>query len=366
MNDLSRAFASDRASIEAAVNSVLESGWYIHGEHHGAFEQEFATYLGVAHCIGVANGTDALVAALSALDIGGGARVCLAANAGFYGSTACLAVGARPHYVDVDLRTATLDLSALRVALETGPDAVIYTHLYGDGRAAEAVASLCREFDVPLIEDCAQATGARIAGKSIGTFGTIGCFSFYPTKNLAALGDAGAVVSDDPDIAERLRRIRQYGWVRRYEVSIKGFNSRLDEIQAAVLRVRLQRLDERNERRREILRSYASAVSNTERDRLLFADEEAHVGHLAVIMSNDRQALRAHLQEHGVSSDFHYPIADDAQAIWRERSGDYVCESLSGTQEACSAVLSVPLFPELTGAEVEQVSTALRRFGESP
>jgi dTDP-4-amino-4,6-dideoxygalactose transaminase len=258
-----------------------------------------------------------------------------------------------------------LDLSALRAALETGPDAVIYTHLYGDGRAAEAVASLCREFDVPLIEDCAQAAGARLAGKSIGTFGTIGCFSFYPTKNLAALGDAGAVISDDSDVAERLRRIRQYGWVRRYEVSTKGFNSRLDEVQAAVLRVRLQRLDERNERRREILRSYASALSNTERERLLFTDEEAHVGHLAVIVSNDREALHAHLQEHGVSSDVHYPIADDAQAIWREQSVDYVSESLSATHEACSTVLSVPLFPELTEGEVEQVTAALRRFGES-
>jgi aminotransferase EvaB len=363
MNDLNRAIHEDRQALDRAIASVLDSGWLIHGKHHAAFEQEFASYLRVKECIGVANGTDALTVALAVLGVQAGDRVITVANAGFYASTACTSLGATPHYVDIDPDTLTMSPRALQEALEHNPAAVVVTHLYGGLAHISQIAALCRDAGVPLIEDCAQATGSVTGdGRRAGTIGDVGCFSFYPTKNLAAIGDGGAIVTNSPQLADNCKMTRQYGWSLRYTVQQEGMNSRLDELQAAVLRYRLTRLDERNQRRRAIASTYAEALSTNTVARIIFQNSPAHVAHLAVIRTPYRDALREHLSYSGVPSDVHYPIPDDAQPIWKSLPRNHPPEHLTETHAACSEVLSVPCFPEMTPKEIETVADALRTF----
>lgn len=365
MNDLGRLIREDRSSIDRAIGSVLDSGWLIHGTQHQAFEDEFAAYNGSSSCVGVANGTDALIIALGAIGVGPQDTVIMVANAGFYAATACCARGATPHFVDVRRNTLNMDPAALRAALErTTPKAVIVTHLYGGLAEIEEIAAICRETNVALIEDCAQATGARTpSGRMAGTFGDLGCFSFYPTKNLAAIGDGGAIVTDSLELAEHCRRIRQYGWSERYTVTRSGVNSRLDEIQAAVLRDRLPRLDERNTRRRGIAAAYTEALSKHE-SQLVFWDDASNVAHLTVVRTAFRDDLRAHLGTCGISSDVHYPIADDRQEIWRREGRTRIADDLVETHAAIAEIVSVPGFPEMTDEEVVRVASALGEFRE--
>jgi aminotransferase EvaB len=366
MNDLGRLIREDRPAIDRAIESVLDSGWLIHGTQHQMFEDEFATYNGSSSCVGVANGTDALTIALGATGVGPQDTVIMVANAGFYAATACCARGATPHFVDVRRDTLNMDPAALRAALErTTPKAVIATHLYGGLADIEEIAALCRRANVMLIEDCAQAAGARTSsGRMAGTFGDLGCFSFYPTKNLAAIGDGGAIVTDSPELAEHCRRIRQYGWSERYTVTRAGVNSRLDEIQAAVLRHRLPRLDERNTRRRAIAASYAAALSKHE-SKLVFWDDASHVAHMTVVRTAFRNDLRAHLETCGISSDIHYPIADDIQEIWQHEKRMRIADDLVETYAAITEIVSIPGFPEMTDEEVNRVASALGDFRES-
>ena len=362
MNDLARAVSADADELRAAIDAVMRSGWFIHGEQHAAFESELAAYLDVEHVVGVANGTDALTAALMALGVGLGDRVCLTANAGFYASTACLALGAIPRYVDVCEPGLSMDPAQLAEHID-GASAVVVTHLYGGMAGVKAIAGICERHGVPLVEDCAQAIGASVGGEKAGTVGAIGCFSFYPTKNLGGLGDGGAAVTSDPDVAERLRLVRQYGWRSRYEVSSAGFNSRLDEMQAAVLRVRLARLPARNDRRREILCAYdAAARASGSNVRLVFDDSEGHAAHLGVLLSAERASLREHLRLHGIATDVHYPISDDQQSVWHQTGLSFEAGDLPITHRACSGVLSLPTFPELADAEVEAICDAIERF----
>lgn len=365
MNDLGRLIREDRSSIDRAIGSVLESGWLIHGTQHQTFEDEFAAYNGSSSCVGVANGTDGLIIALGAIGVGPQDTVIMVANAGFYAATACCARGATPHFVDVRRDTLNMDPAALRTALErTTPKAVIVTHLYGGLAEVEEIAALCREANVALIEDCAQATGARTSsGRMAGTFGDLGCFSFYPTKNLAAIGDGGAIVTDSLELAEHCRRIRQYGWSERYTVTRSGVNSRLDEIQAAVLRDRLPRLDDRNTRRRGIAAAYAEALTKHE-SQLVFWDDASNVAHLTVVRTAFRDDLRTHLDAYGVSTDIHYPIADDLQEIWQSEGRTRIADDLVETYSAITEIVSVPGFPEMTDEEVLRVASALGDFRE--
>jgi dTDP-4-amino-4,6-dideoxygalactose transaminase len=248
--------------LTASLERVLHRQWYVLGEEVTGFEDEFASYVGTTHCAAVANGTDALELALRAVGVRAGDRVLCAANAGFYGSTACIAAGARPVYGEIDPDTLCLSPAAVEEALANGAAAVILTHLYGQVGAVEAIANLCRTRGVPLIEDCAQAHGARHAGARAGSFGDVGCFSFYPTKNLGALGDGGAVVTSRADVDQSVRSLRQYGWSRKYVADRSGGrNSRLDEMQAAVLRDKLPALDTQNQARREVASRYNAAFS---------------------------------------------------------------------------------------------------------
>jgi dTDP-4-amino-4,6-dideoxygalactose transaminase len=357
MNDLKRRIAPLRAELDRAIGQVLSRGSFILGESCGAFESTFAAYCGVKQCIGVANGTDALELALLALGIGPGARVGTVANAGMYSTTAILATGARPVYIDVDPQT--LLLSPAKVA-EAGPlDAVIVTHLYG--QMPDMTAMLAAAGGCPVIEDCAQAHGAAFAGRRAGSWGTLGAFSFYPTKNLGALGDGGAITTNDADLAARIRQLRQYGWSRRYHAEQpRGRNSRLDEMQAAALLVMLPHLDRWNERRRAIVRAYAAALKS---NRITFTrreDSPAYVGHLCVVRTTERDRVRDGLAQRGIASDLHYPTPDYRQPAVIAVLG--AGKELPETEAATREILTLPCFPELSDAEVEAVIAALSRI----
>ena len=303
INDLKRHHAPLAGELAAAVNRVLASGWYILGPEVEAFEREFARYCGVEHCAGVGNGTDALELALGALGIGPGTEVATVANAGMYSTTAILRVGARPLYIDVDGRSMTMSPAALDAAISGGPEgcpaAVIVTHLYGQMAEIEELLAIAGRKNIPVIEDCAQAHGAERAGRKAGSRGKLGCFSFYPTKNLGAAGDGGAVVTADAALAAKVRALRQYGWTAKYRSTVAGAqNSRLDEMQAAVLRTKLPHLDGWNARRREIARLYHRALAGSGVS-LPGIDSETcstdYVAHLYVIRSPQSGA---HPQRH--------------------------------------------------------------------
>jgi aminotransferase EvaB len=365
MNAPQRLVDADRAGLQTAIGSVLDSGWLIHGSEHAAFELEFASYVGATQAIGVANGTDALAIALRAVGVEPGHQVMTVANAGFYTTTACLSIGAVPRFVDVERESLNVSPAAVREAIErVAPAAIVVTHLYGRLAEVEAIVGHSRAAGIPVVEDCAQATGARNAvGQMAGTFGDIGCFSFYPTKNLAGIGDGGAIVTSSPELADRCRRIRQYGWVERYSVAEIGYNSRLDEVQAAVLRFRLKHLDSRNARRREIASMYARALSADD-SRLVFENDQSHVAHLAVARTTRRDEFREFLRSRGIATDIHYPITDDSQPIWQLGGRAFESEDLSETHAAVTEIVSVPCFPELSDAEVDRVETSLADFSD--
>jgi dTDP-3-amino-2,3,6-trideoxy-4-keto-D-glucose/dTDP-3-amino-3,4,6-trideoxy-alpha-D-glucose/dTDP-2,6-dideoxy-D-kanosamine transaminase len=351
LNDLRRAVIAEAPVLTAAIHSVIHSGWYILGNEVRQFEEEFASYLGVLETVSVANGTDALELALRAVGVQPSDEVITVANAGMYASTAIRKIGALPRYVDVQESTMNLHPGALDAAFTPKTRAVIVTHLYGRMADVEAIARSCDKRGIPLVEDCAQAHGAQHAGRRAGSFGKLACFSFYPTKNLGALGDGGAVATSDRALGERLRGLRQYGWQGKYDVRLAGgSNSRLDEIQAAVLRARLRSLDEQNERRVEIARIYSTSVKHSGIE-VPVVDEGSYVAHLYVLRSERRDALRAHLAEHGVSTDVHYPIADHLQAAYASGKPG----ALPVTEMLAAEVLTLPCFPELTDEEVRHV-----------
>jgi len=355
-------FSAERANkdidLVQPLKRVAESHWYVLGKEVQGFEAEFAAYTGVEHCISVANGSDALEIALRGLGVKPGDRVVTVANAGFYGSTAIHAIGATPLYVDVDPKTLTLCPRALAGAVDSKPAAVIATHLYGQLTDIEEVARICRAADIPLVEDCAQAHGARRAGKRAGSFGTVSCFSFYPTKNLGALGDGGAVLTSEAALADTLRKLRQYGWTSKYEVTAPGGrNSRLDELQAAVLRAKLPLLDGWNAQRRAIARQYSAAF---ERLPLQLPPSlgDDYVAHLYVVRTEERPALMQALKQSGVGADIHYPIPDHRQPAYPQSSA----AALPATEAACGSVMSLPCFPGMTQDEVAQVIAAVTDF----
>ncbi|MET4577859.1 aminotransferase EvaB [Ottowia thiooxydans] len=354
------ASAGQGLDLPALLSEVVESQRYILGRHVQVFEEAFAAYLGVPHAIGVANGTDALEIAMRALKMGPGKRVLSVANSGFYASTAIRCLGAQPVYAEIDPNTLNLSPEALAKALaEQRIDAVVVTHLYGRLADMTLIAPMCREAGVALIEDCAQAHGARHAGRLAGAWGDVSCFSFYPTKNLGALGDGGALATRDAALAERLRALRQYGWGAKYEVAHEGGrNSRLDELQAAVLAAKLPLLDASNARRRAIAARYGAAFAHLPLQAPL-ADGEDYVAHLYVVRSARRDALRAHLASRGIASDVHYPVPDHRQPVLGSTQADV---QLPLTELACAQVLTLPCFLGMTDEQVEHVIAAVLSF----
>jgi len=343
------------------VRDVLASGWYILGPQGEAFESEFAGFCGAAHGVGVANGTDALELALRALEIGPGDQVAAVANAGGYSTAAIRAIGAEPLYIDVEEDSMTMDSRALAAAIGPRTRAVIVTHLYG--RVADMPALLAAAGSVPVIEDCAQAHGARLCGRVAGVWGALGCFSFYPTKNLGAVGDGGVVVTGNSVLAARVRSLRQYGWISKYRsISAGGRNSRLDEMQAAVLRVKLRYLEEGNVRRRKIAYLYNRWLSGAGLKTSAVGNE--HVAHLYVVRSALRDGLRDALRSASIGSDVHYPVPDHLQESARGRR--WAAGGLPVTERCCREVVTLPCFPELRDEEVRMVAEAVCSFSAPP
>ncbi len=357
--DLGRQYAALQPELEAAALRVLRSGWYVLGPEVRAFEAEWAAYCGAAHCVGVANGTDALHLALRAVGVGAGDEVITAPNAAGYTAFALRLIGARPVYADVDQHTWTLDPRSAERLVTPRTRAIVPVHLYGAPADVESLSALARRHRVALVEDCAQAHGGTAQGRPVGAWGDAACFSFYPTKNLGALGDAGAVTAADAGVAERVRRLRQYGWAAKYEaVEPQGFNSRLDELQAALLRVRMRVLAAGNERRRAHAVLYRELLASQPGLRLP-ADTSGHVYHLFVIRVLDgrRDALRQSLRERGIETAVHYPIPDYLQPAFADLG--YGPGTAPVAERLANEALSLPCYPELSGEEVRAVATAV-------
>jgi len=362
LGDLSRHHEEIDQDILRAMSDVLSSGWFIVGEQHRKFEVEFATYCGRRHGLGVANGTDALELALRAVGCQPGDRVATVANAGCYTTTAVLAIGATPVFVDIDesLTMAPGDLARL---LEHAPGirAVVVTHLFGQLADMVAIRQVIEDRDVALVEDCAQAHGAVAGGVRAGAFGDVAAFSFYPTKNLGAIGDGGAIVTDRDDLADRLSKLRQYGWGEHYLVELPGGrNSRLDELQAAILRVKLPHLDRWNAERRRIAGRLQQAALGTDLRFASVSTGEDYVAHLCVARHPERDQVRRSLATAGVSTAIHYPVLDYEQPVLKPL-GLSGCR-LPTSEAAQREILTLPCFPGMTDSEIDHVCEAIRRF----
>lgn len=366
--DLRRSHQALTADLIAAAGRVIESGWYILGHEVAAFEQEFATFCGARHCIGVASGAEALYLALAAAGIGPGDEVITVANACMYDVAAILQAGARPVLVDVDAATQNIDPTAVAAAITPRTKAVIPVHLFGRLADMAAITALAERHGLVVIEDVAQAHGAWRAGadgqpRKAGQWGNLAAFSFYPSKNLGALGDGGAVVTNDNLLATQLRRLRMYGWERKYYTSeVGGRNSRLDELQAALLRVKLPHLAAANAARRERAAWYATVLADLPLG--LPVDELGHVYHLYVVTLPDRASrdrLRDHLLANGIGCDIHYPVPTHLQPAYTDLG--YHPGSLPVTEDLAGRILSLPMYPELTYEEIMLVAETIRAGG---
>jgi dTDP-4-amino-4,6-dideoxygalactose transaminase len=384
--------------IDAAIAAVLAGGRYILGEQVVGFEREFAAYLGAGsavgatHAIGVGSGTDALHLALRACGVGPGDRVFTVSHTAVATVAAIELAGATPVLVDIDPATFTMDPNRLEVAVRTEDggrktgdagsaasnvkrqtsvvgrrssvvrrrSAIIPVHLYGHPADLAAILEIAQRHDLWVIEDCAQSHGAMIDGRRTGTFGDIAAFSFYPTKNLGALGDGGAVVTSDPALAEQTRLLREYGWRERYVSAIPGLNSRLDELQAAILRVKLRYLDAENARRRALAAEYARLLADSSVRTPITRPGVSHVFHQYVIRSGRRDALQAYLRSQGIGTLIHYPAPVHVQPAYAGRIS--IGEGLPHTEAAAREILSLPMFPELGGEQVRQVAKAINAF----
>ncbi|MCE3269384.1 MAG: DegT/DnrJ/EryC1/StrS family aminotransferase [Burkholderiales bacterium] len=360
INDLGLHSKKLREKIDCAVKRVLDNGWFVLGPEVTTFEKSFAEYVGVKKAVSLANGTDALELALRSCGVTKGDLVATAANAGMYTTTAILTIGAIPSFMDIDLTSRTITLDECIKAVDTGVKAIVITHLYGLAAPdTKKIAELCRERNIPLIEDCAQAHGAKIDGQMVGSFGDISCFSFYPTKNLGALGDGGAIATNNQQLAETVSCLRQYGWTSKYQVTLPGAsNSRLDEMQAAILSEFLPLLDSWNERRRKIADLYARNIKHSEIELPKFNGED-FVAHLYVIRTHSPLRLRDHLKNNGVASEQHYPTPDYKQPVF---GNTFAHIELKNTEALSASILTLPCFPEMTDDDVLKVAGAVNSW----
>jgi dTDP-4-amino-4,6-dideoxygalactose transaminase len=358
INDLALHNAAIAGDLHAATRRVVDSGWYALGPEVAAFETAFARYCGAAHAVGVGNGTDAIELALRAVGVGVGDEVITAANAGFYASTAIRAIGAVPVYADVEDGNFLLCARDAAARITQKTRAIIITHLFGQFADMQPFVALAGHHGIALVEDCAQAHGAMRSGQRAGSVGDAAAFSFFPTKNLGALGDGGAVVTQRDDVASRVRSLRQYGWSTKYTVVDDGAcNSRLDEIQAALLSAKLPYLDEWNARRRAVAVRYAEKMTHPAIQKPLIVDS-SHVAHLYVVRCAARDALKQYLQAHGIGCDIHYPLLDTRQPVNKNTPAP----RLPVSEKLALEILTLPCYPELTMAEVDQIAECINRW----
>lgn len=362
LNDLKRHTESISVELRAAAERVFTRGQFVLGPEVEAFEREFAAYCSTGYCVAMGNGTDALELALRSVGVGPGDPVATVANAGGYSSAAIRAIGGIPLYVEIEAEGMTMSAAALSAALTPNIRAVVVTHLYGQMADMPNLLSAADDLGIPVIEDCAQAHGAELGGRRAGAWGKLGCYSFYPTKNLGALGDGGAIVTNDQELAGQTRLLRQYGWSSKYFSSVAGGrNSRLDEIQAAFLRAKLPHLDDWNARRRAIATTYNQGLAALGL-RLPCSLGQDYVAHLYVVRSKQREALKTALAMAGVMSAVHYPLVDYLQESCQDLG--YTRGHLPLSEAACEQVLTLPCYPELTDGEVERVIMATRQAVE--
>jgi len=358
--DLTRHYLAIKSEIDAAVNRVLASGWFVLGIELRAFEEAFAAHIGVRHAIGVGSGTEAIHLALVASGVQPGDEVITVPNTAVPTLSAISFAGATPVLVDVDPDSFCIDPDLIEQKISARTRAIIPVHLYGNCCRMDEVMAVAGRHNLAVIEDACQAHGAVYQGKRTGTFGAYGCFSFYPSKNIGAFGDGGMVVTDDDQRAEQIVLLRNYGQLERYYHEIKGFNSRLDEMQAAILSAQLPHLESWNRRRREIAVLYSHAISHPAVRLPRQQEGSGHVFHLYVVRCQARDALRRHLADHGIGTQIHYPVPCHLQNAYKDPgvpAGSYP------VAEQCAAeVLSLPIYPELSDDEVRYVAETINQF----
>jgi dTDP-3-amino-3,4,6-trideoxy-alpha-D-glucose transaminase len=358
-------YAAKRAAIDAAVARVLASGWFILGEEVARFEEEFAAWLGVEHVVACANGTEAIALALQAAGVRPGDEVLLPANTCVPTLSGLRLSGAKPRLCDVDPETLTLDAGRVEQALSPSARFLLPVHLYGGVADLEGLLLLAKRHGLTIVEDCAQSHGASSSGRMTGGFGTAAAFSFYPTKNLGAYGDGGAVATRDAGLANRLRQLRQYGWSRRDYAEREGWNSRLDEVQAAILRAKLATLEDENARRRQVAGRYDTAFAGLPLRLLRVREGSLPSRHLYPVRVERRDAFQAHLLDRGIETRIHYPVPlhlHPAYTFLGHGRGDFPV-----SEAACDSVVSLPIYPSLFDAQVEAVIAAVTGFfGEKP
>lgn len=358
-NRMDRGFQKYQEAFEQKALEILRSGWYILGKEVSAFEEEFAAYVGAKHCVGLASGLDALWMAFRILGIGAGDEVLVQANTYIASVMGITINGATPVFVEPD-EYYQIDVSKLEAHITDKTKAILVVHLYGHNAKMDEVVRLCKKYNLRLVEDCAQSHGSMYQGQMSGTFGDIGCFSFYPSKNLGAFGDAGAITTNDPLLAQDFRVYRNYGSEKRYYNKVVGTNSRLDEMQAGLLRVRLQHLDTLTKERQALAARYSAELHN---EKLILPSQRpdtVSVWHQYVIRCKDREALIAHLNAHDIGSIIHYPIPPHLAEAYR-----YLGHSEGAfpiTEQYANEVLSIPMYNGMTADEQERVIHALNTF----
>jgi dTDP-4-amino-4,6-dideoxygalactose transaminase len=356
--DLSRLHASMQDQLDAAFRRVMDSSWFIIGPELEAFETEFANYCQVKHCIGVGNGLEALHLLLRAYEIGPGDEVIVPSNTFIATWLAVSECGATPVPVEPDIRTHNLDPSRIEEAITPSTRAILPVHLYGQVADMDLINELARKHHLIVIEDAAQAQGATYKGKPVGSLGHAAGTSFYPGKNLGALGDGGAVMTNDDTIALKVKLLRNYGSSQKYHHDIPGINSRLDELQAAFLRVKLRELDRCNEARRRIAASYTKFLERCPIHTPWTHPDVIPVWHLYVIRSKERDALKSYLEEQGIATVIHYPIPPHQQPCYREYEGHH----LPIAEKCANEVLSLPIYPGLSDDEIKTIACAIGTF----
>lgn len=358
-NSLLRGFEMHQEEYEAKALEVLRSGWYVLGTEVAAFEEEFAQYVGAKYCVGVDNGLNAIVLGIKALEIGEGDEVIVAANTYIATVLGASLNKATPIFVDAD-EFHNIDPDKIECAITSKTKAVLVTHFYGQACQMEQIQDICNRHNIYLLEDCAQAHGAMYAGKQVGTWGIMGFFSFYPTKNMGGFGDGGAITTDDDLLRDKLKALRNYGSLRRYQNDYEGHNSRLDELQAGLLRVKLRYMKEITEERQSIARRYITEINNNKIEFPKTAANCTHVYHLFVIQTNDRDGFRQYMSDHGVATDVHYPVPPYLAKPYQ--SLGYMRGDFPVTEYLYSRIVSIPIFTGMTKEEQDAVIGAMNGY----
>ena len=353
-------YLSYKDEIDSSIQQVLSKGEFIFGENVHSFEEEFCEYIGTKYAVSVGSGTDALCLALRALKLGPGDEVIAPSHTATATIAAIATVGATPVLVDSDPIYHTIDPLAVSQAISSKTKAVIVVHIYGQPVDMDGITSVVRQNNLKLIEDCAQATGATYNNRRVGSMGDLGCFSFYPTKNLGALGDGGSIVTSNSTLADQLRKLRQYGWDRNRVSQVTGYNSRLDEIQAAVLRVKLKYLDRDNAKRVTLAKTYEKELNHLPLETVSVRQKCSHVYHLYVLSIERRNAVVAHLKSNDIVAGIHYPVPTHLMPAYVQGTKSTLC--LPNAERIAKKVVSLPIYPELAESDQYKVINALKDF----